>query len=311
MFRSNEDSASSAETPLVLYGVVGLERDGVRSRSGLHVGNGRRKRMVRLTETLHFAAPDGGSLLVTSHHRGDQNRLEEIRASAPMGPFMASPRGRAARAAWNRNDPIPRPVDVEWTPISILIEGQMTSFEMCDLGDGYWAAVGVVPDATITIDGRKASVDGLSLERLASHQLPPPIAPDIGERTQSVVTSLDNRFARAPFDRVRRWADYWALRDVEIEHVKLLARRERLSEQQREAVQTYWMRRIDGALSETLERLRARSGGAMRQSRLSRRVRSKALSQIWFNTVGPGGRTWFGNRYTTVRHYTFRLRWRP
>jgi hypothetical protein len=45
--------------------------------------------------------------------------------------------------------------------------------------------------------------------------------------------------------------------------------------------------------------------------RWRQRTRSTALFQLWFNTVGPGGKTWLGNRYVDIRRYTFRLRWRP
>jgi hypothetical protein len=224
---------------------------------------------------------------------------------------MASPRGRAAHSAWNRIDPIPRPVDIEWTPITILVDGRGTPFELCDLGDDYWAAIGLVPDATVTIDGREVPVSAVSLERLASRELPPPIAPDIGERTAAVIGGLEDRFARVPFGKVHRWADYWALRDVEIGHVRLLGRSGSLSKEQLEAVESYWLRRIEAPLRQTLDPLRFARTGAMHRSRMARHFGSGILFQIWFNTLGPGGRTWFGNRYTTIRHYTFRLHWRP
>lgn len=308
---SSKGLKPAADGDLVLYGVVDLERGGASSRSGVSFGNGRHKRVIRLSESLSFFGPDGGSVTVTSQHRGDGMRLEETRGSALMNPFMASPRGRAAHAAWNRVDPIPRPVDIEWTPITILVDGQGTPFELCDLGDGYWAAVGSVPDATITIDGRKIPVSAVSLERLAGRELPPPIAPNLGERNAPVLKSLEDRFARVPFGRVHCWADYWALRDVEIDYVKRLGRQESLSEQQLEAVESYWLRRIHAPLSETLDQLRSRQLGKRHRTRMTRRITSRALSQIWFNTLGPGGRTWFGNRHMTIRHYTFRFRWRP
>ena len=98
---------------------------------------------------------------------------------------------------------------------------------------------------------------------------------------------------------------------MEIDHVKLLGRQQGLSEQQLEAVESYWLRRTHAPLSETLDQLRSRQRGEMHRTRMTRRIKSRALSQVWFNTLGPGGRTWFGNRYTTIRHYTFRFRWRP
>ena len=68
---------------------------------------------------------------------------------------------------------------------------------------------------------------------------------------------MDHRFTRVPFDRVHRWADYWALRDIEIDHIKLLGRRENLSEQNLEALESYWLMRLQIPLSGTLEQLRS------------------------------------------------------
>jgi hypothetical protein len=107
---------------------------------------------------------------------------------------------------------------------------------------------------------------------------------------------LDDRFARVPFSRVHGLADYWALQAVEIDHVSRLTVHEGLSDQQREALKAYWLRQIEDR----------------HRSRVSRRVRNRRfLFQLWFNTLGPGAKTWFGNRYVGIRHYLFRFRWRP
>jgi hypothetical protein len=89
----------------------------------------------------------------------------------------------------------------------------------------------------------------------------------------------------------------------------LLAVREDLSPQQLEALKAYWLRRVEDRLRKPMD---LRDVEAMHRSRVARRLRKRRfLSQLWFNTVGPGAKTWFGNRYVRVRHYTFRLRWRP
>jgi hypothetical protein len=228
-----------------------------------------------------------------------------------MNPYVASPRGEEALAAWNREGPVPRPAEVEWSPINILVDGHEKPFELCELGDGYWAAAGRVPAATVTIDSRKVPLSAVSLERLASRELPPVPAPDLGDRTEGVIHSLDDRFARVPFSRVHRSADYWALRDVEVDHVNLLARREGLSTELREALEAYWLSRIETPVRKTIDRLPFKHIEAMHRSRVARRLGTGFLFQLWFNTVGPGARTWFANRYVGIRHYTFRLRWRP
>ena len=138
-----------------------------------------------------------------------------------------------------------------------------------------------------------------------------PRAPDFDSLPQEVSRDLDARFSRIPFSRVRRYADYWALRDIEVDHIRKLAHRIRLADDDRKIIEAWWLARLQTELVDTLDRLgtenRART---TRLRRDTRRPRSKVFSQIRFNTIGPGGRCWFGNRYTTVRHYTFRLRWR-
>jgi hypothetical protein len=267
--------------------------------------------MVTLSESLVFTGPEGALVKVTSHRPGDDDQFVHIRGWAPISTFLASPPGKAARATGDSKGRVPGPVEVRWEPVTILVDGQGTPFEMCDLGDGYWAAVGRVPGATLTIDGRRVPPSGVRLERLASREPPAPPAPDLGERTATVINGLDERFARVPFARVHGRADFWALRAVEVDHVDRLARREGLSGHQIQALQAYWLGRVEGALRKAEDGRRFEHVEALLRSRLARRLGTGFLFQLWFNTVGPGARTWFGNRYSGIRHYTFRLRWRP
>jgi hypothetical protein len=137
-------------------------------------------------------------------------------------------------------------------------------------------------------------------------------APDFDSLPDEVNVDLDTRFAQIPFKRVRRFADYWALRDIEADHIRKLAYRNHLSDEDRKSAEAWWLAQIAVELVDTLDHLR--TANRARTTRLirrrPRRPRSKVVSQIWFSTIGPGGRCWFGNRYTTVRHYTFMLRWR-
>lgn len=308
-----EEDETSNDEELVLYGVVGLQRDQGRAQGGslVLVRDGRRTRAVRTSEGRSFAGPDGGSITVTSHRCGDDDQFDQIRDGAAIAPFLASPHGRAAWVATDRTG-LPRPVGAEWAPVMILVDGQSTPFEVCDLDDGYWAAAGRVPAATITIDSRQVPISAVSLEFLASREPPPPSVPDLGDRTERVVQSLDDRFARVPFGRVHRLADYWALRAVEVDHVGRLTVDEDLSDPQREALKAYWLRRVEDRLREPMDRKRLHDIEAMHRSQFARRLRNRRfLFQLWFNTLGPGAKTWFGNRYVRIRHYTFRLRWRP
>jgi hypothetical protein len=140
----------------------------------------------------------------------------------------------------------------------------------------------------------------------------PPSVSDFDSLPHEVGNDLRSRISQIPFSKVRRYADYWALRDIEADHIRKLAYRNHLSDDDRKVVEEWWLARLATELVDTLDHLgtenRARTTRLIR--RHSRRPRSKMFFQIWFNTIGPGGRCWFGNRYTTVRHYTFRLRWR-
>ena len=118
---------------------------------------------------------------------------------------------------------------------------------------------------------------------------------------------LSSRLEQIPLKRVRRRADYWALRQIEEEHVKQLARSFGLFDVESERLTSWWLGEIDSLLS-------ARFQDLFVDQELPRRmpqIRPKTLFQIWFNTLGPGGRCWFGNRYVAIRRCTFRLRWRP
>jgi len=138
-----------------------------------------------------------------------------------------------------------------------------------------------------------------------------PPTPDFDNLPEQIGTDLDARFDHIPFDRVRRMADYWALREVEADHIRKLARRNDLSAEEGRCVEVWWLARLGAQLTDTLDRmsLENRENNLRLLGRHARRMHSKFLFQLWFNTIGPGGRCWFGNRYTTIRHYTFRLHW--
>ena len=195
-------------------------------------------------------------------------------------------RGRGDRAGR-----VPRPEEVEWAPVTIMVDGQGTPFELCDVGEGYWAAAGRVPAAIITIDSRQVPISAVSLERLASGEPPPLPVPDLGARTGTVMQSLDDRFARAPFSRVHGLADYWALQAVEVDHLDRLAVQEHLSPQQLEALKAYWLRRFEDRLKKSMDRVHLHDIDAMHRSWVARRLRNRRfLFQLWFNTLGPGPR---------------------
>jgi hypothetical protein len=158
------------------------------------------------------------------------------------------------------------------------------------------------------------------------------VPPSLQHLPPVVLDDLRARFDRLPEDRLRVFADYWALLDVERDHIDRIASRHGLGEGDRASLQQWWIDQVDHRVAGRVERMRQRShantvGYVLRRNR--RRMRwsgsrhqpvaphprrawlVNAKDQVLFNAVGPGAWCWFGNRYTTIRHWTFRVRWRP
>jgi Clp amino terminal domain, pathogenicity island component len=142
------------------------------------------------------------------------------------------------------------------------------------------------------------------------------LTPDFDALPGEILKELENRLQRVPFDRIHRQGDYWAVLAVEHDHIRRLARRFELSDAEQQSLDHWWHHKLQGPLSGVIARIFPRpqpgalSGARSRSPRWVDRSPT-FLRQLWFNTLGPGGRCWFGNRYATIRHYTFRLRWRP
>ena len=252
----------------------------------------------------------GHTITVTSQHAADGGTFDTIRRWAPTNTYLATPEGkdqlRASRDSGRRLDPI----EVDWRPATIAVDGQDTAFEVCDLDLGWWVGVGRVPDAVITIGSQGVPLGSVRLERVDEH--PVPALPDLRDVGDSVVADLEARFKRLPLRQVRGRSDYWALYSVKEDHVRNLAREYVLSDRDQGAVRAHWMARVEAALADTNERLRFKDMDAASNRRIARRLMGRnLLYNLWSNTLGPGAKCWFGNRYTPIRHHTFRLRWRP
>jgi hypothetical protein len=295
---------------LILFGVTGLERSRGGSGGLGSVDEGGRRRTVLLSHSITFRDEQGRSITVTSQRPADDEKFASIRDWAPMNTYLGRPEGRDKVEANRENGQPFERVEVDWQPASIPVDGQRIDFEICDFPQGWWAGVGRVSDAVITIDSRGVPVDEVRLERVPEH--PVPALPDMGEVGQRVREDLDARLEHLPVSRVRTMSDYWELRSVEVDHVRDLARRYALSEGDRQGVQAHWIARIEAELANTTERLRFEHIDAVRNSRISRRLKDHNLiHQLWWNTLGPGAKTWIGNRLAPIRRFMFRLHWRP
>ena len=112
------------DAELVLYGVVGFHRGPGGHGAIGRAGQGSTRRMVRLSESLTFTDGHGGSIVVTSHRPCGDKEFGSVRDSVVTTLYRAT--RQADYQAWDRVNPIPRPVNVDWAPISILVDGQET-----------------------------------------------------------------------------------------------------------------------------------------------------------------------------------------
>jgi Clp amino terminal domain, pathogenicity island component len=140
---------------------------------------------------------------------------------------------------------------------------------------------------------------------------PPAMRTPPREVPATMASELASRYDRLPVQRIRRHADLWALRRVEEEHVDRLARQHELDDVTRDATMSWWLEEVQRRCGGTSARLQREERRRLQRIHRHPRFRSNAVFQLYWNTVGPGGRTWFGNRYATIRRYTFRIRWRP
>jgi ATP-dependent Clp protease ATP-binding subunit ClpA len=139
--------------------------------------------------------------------------------------------------------------------------------------------------------------------------------PATGTRPAKVPTAmaseLASRYDQLPVHRIRRDADFWALRRVEEEHVERLARRHQLDDVTRAGAMDWWLGEVQRRCAGSRARLDRQEQRRLHRMHRRRSFRSNAVFQLYWNTLGPGGRTWIGNRYATIRRHTFRIRWRP
>ncbi len=143
---------------LILFGVTGLERSRGGSGGLGSVEEGGHRRTVLVSRSLTFTDPERRSITVTSQRPGGDESFASIRAWAPMNTWLGTAEGRDRVMADRADGGRLQPVRVDWRPATIALDGQAASFEICDFARGWWAGVGQVADAVITIDSRGVPV---------------------------------------------------------------------------------------------------------------------------------------------------------
>jgi hypothetical protein len=187
--------------------------------------------------------------------------------------------------------------------------GYVPSDEAAFVNDAHRARRSDLRKARLERSGRGPG--NLGSEGFGADDDTPPMRPPPPEVPATMAGELASRYDRLPVQHIRRHADLWALRRVEEEHVDRLARRHQLDEVARDVTVGWWLAEVQRRCASMSARLAREDRSRLQQIHRHPRFRSNAVFQLYWNTVGPGGRTWFGNRYSAIRRYIFRIHWRP
>ena len=200
---------------------------------------------------------------------------------------------------------------VRRTLLSLMSDpGYVPSDEGAIVNDAPGARRNDLRQATLERSGQ-APPDDLGREWFGADDDPPAMRPPPPEVPAAMARELASRYDRLPVQRIRRHADFWALRRVEEKHGDRLARRHQLDDDSRDVTVGWWLAEVQRRCANMNARLQREDRRRLQRIHRHPRFRSNAVFQLYWNTVGPGGRTWFGNRYATIRRYTFRIHWRP
>ncbi len=81
--------------------------------------------------------------------------------------------------------------ELTWENVTIAVDGQRTPFQLCQVQDDWWVAVGRGADADLTLDSRHVPLAGLTLVSVTDLPLPEPQLPP--ERPETPARQLPGR----------------------------------------------------------------------------------------------------------------------
>jgi hypothetical protein len=169
--RHQQNLARWASEDLAWFGVKGWPRSAGSGGSGIGWTDGGVQRTVRMSISAGFEDADGRRIEVTSH-RQDDDGFAMLRDWAPRNTSLAADRASGKDVGGRRRRRAPRQYpQVDWQKAAVVVDGEAVVFEVCHFDGGFWAAVGRVTGADVTIDSRGVPLDGLQLERILD---PPP-----------------------------------------------------------------------------------------------------------------------------------------
>jgi hypothetical protein len=124
------------------------------------------------------------AITVTSHRRQDDG-LASLRRWVSQNAAGAALREHADEESFQlarareaeRLQSAARLDELTWENVTIAVDGQPTPFQLCQVQDGWWVAVGRGADADLTLDSRHVPLAGLALACVTNLPLPEPRLP--------------------------------------------------------------------------------------------------------------------------------------
>jgi hypothetical protein len=151
-YGEERDPGRRASAELPLYGVEGWP--GQRQVSGISRTDRGGGKATLVSAGVDHSHGDM-SITVTSHRQQD-NGLASLRRRVSQN---------AVRAALREHE-------LPWENVTIAVDGQPTPFQLYEVPDGWWVAVGRAADADLTLDSRHVPLAGLALARVTDLPMP-------------------------------------------------------------------------------------------------------------------------------------------
>jgi hypothetical protein len=173
------DSGRRVSAELPLYGVEGWPgQRQVSSSSGIgRTGRGGEKVTLMSVGVDH--SHGDASITVTSHRQQD-NGLASLRRWVSQNAVRAALREHAddessqlvVTREVERLQSAARLDELPWDNVTIAVDGQLTPFQLYEVQDGWWVAVGRGADADLTLDSRHVPLAGLALVSVTDLPMP-------------------------------------------------------------------------------------------------------------------------------------------
>lgn len=164
--RESESISDQRMADLPLFGVEGLDSGRLVIRRG-----GGAIQSARMSAGVGHMEPDGRTIDVVSHP-SDRGRFEKLRAWAAINILLGVAHSVFDISTEQRHE-FEQAAEqlrlgqdsgiVSWETMIIAVDGEEVPFEVCQIIDNYWCAIGQRPDVYLTLHSRGVPLADLSL----------------------------------------------------------------------------------------------------------------------------------------------------